>query len=469
MKYLMPSIAQTSYITNFYDASGHMVRGAYVVVTGHTDPGVDGYFDLQPGFFWWTGIYVNIVWGPQNNYLAPPFIFLMKYYSIILLVLAIPILIQLFRKLGLSLSQSFFAFFVFVMISITRYHYSAQAYTYLLFWLAIEILATKNFDIRSIVMLVLLFASTVFLHQGTTLYMLIAVFSLIIFSLCGKSLLREKGYSKLIYIFLLTSSIWLSRLMYMTVYTFKNFVDTLEAVIQTILRESTYIVQKSLLRSYPLWQTIVLYKAVFYIGMVVTLFLILLYRIWRARDKKSGLLFSISAGLVILLSPIALSLGGAGYIERVYDILTPLMAFSFLSLMNNAAKARKERYFITPLAMFLIIFASISGFIFYFSGRNFQSLLYSEVYIHNFFVGYGPNIASIYSKLNIQPILQLDYLNITLERGVLYSYAWHQDIELLYYKFGDIEILNHIKTVLILNTDLLYNSKTTMAFYNSYL
>jgi hypothetical protein len=40
-KYVLPDIAGSYYSQNFYDAGGHMIRGAFVTLTGHSDPSVD--------------------------------------------------------------------------------------------------------------------------------------------------------------------------------------------------------------------------------------------------------------------------------------------------------------------------------------------------------------------------------------------------------------------------------------------
>jgi hypothetical protein len=53
-------LADSSYITSFYDATTHFNRGLFVAVTGHSNPSVDLYFDVQPGFFWATAILSSV-------------------------------------------------------------------------------------------------------------------------------------------------------------------------------------------------------------------------------------------------------------------------------------------------------------------------------------------------------------------------------------------------------------------------
>jgi hypothetical protein len=77
-EYILPSVSDAYYNQDFYDAGGHMIRGAYVALTGHSNPQIDEYFDLQPGFFWVTGIFINVVYGSPDSPQDPIFSFLVQ-------------------------------------------------------------------------------------------------------------------------------------------------------------------------------------------------------------------------------------------------------------------------------------------------------------------------------------------------------------------------------------------------------
>ena len=119
------------------------------------------------------------------------------------------------------------------------------------------------------------------------------------------------------------------------------------------------------------------------------------------------------AGLRGVLVPITLALGGAGYVEKTYDVLTPLMALVMASAIGSGPK--------TWLATFAIV-ASVLGYVVYFSGYDFQSLLYSEVFGYKYVATFGANIAGVYPR---EPFA--------------YIQTWSNKIQNLYYKYNSIE------------------------------
>jgi len=135
--YFLPQYFDYAYLENFYDASGHMTKGKYVTLAGHSDVSVDAYFDIQPAFFWWTASFINLAYGTPSFPQDPVFMFLTKWFNVIILMLYLPILIAFFKVAGLSLRESLLAYGIFLLISLGRFHYSAQAYSYSLYWLAI--------------------------------------------------------------------------------------------------------------------------------------------------------------------------------------------------------------------------------------------------------------------------------------------------------------------------------------------
>jgi hypothetical protein len=78
IKLVFPDVAEASYVTNFSDSPGQLVRGLYVTATGHSNINVDGYFDMQPGFFWTTSIILNVANGVPSSLISPISEFIMK-------------------------------------------------------------------------------------------------------------------------------------------------------------------------------------------------------------------------------------------------------------------------------------------------------------------------------------------------------------------------------------------------------
>ncbi|MEM1645860.1 MAG: hypothetical protein QXL96_08350 [Ignisphaera sp.] len=468
-KYLLPNALDAYYVTNFYDAVGHMTRGAYVSITGHSDPSVDAYFDLQPGFFWWTSVFVNVIWGPPGSRYSPVFEVLIKHFNMLFLSLSIPMVICLFRAIGLTISESFIAYSIFTLISYGRFHYSAQAYTYLLYWVFLVLLfkSMKGNILRSslFVSIILVAISLVFLHQGSTLYSLISIFSLLIASILSRLRNHRGNLNFLAIVFLTFSATWLSYLAYMTIFTFRNFIDVLMRVYDKILEGGGGIVAKSIERPYMLWQNVVIFKAVFFTGMTVLSLTVLIVYATKKRPGISSHLLAVSLGIVLALSPIALSLGGAGYIERIYEILTPFVSFSLLLPLreNRMRKGMKARV----LLLTLITISSTLGYCIYFSGWNFQSVTYSGYLTDKFVIEHGPNIALTYSQLPLNSMLELNARNVDLRPNQFYLVQLHDEIYFLYYIAGSSEIVYEVKVRIINDASIIYSSKTSVLAYKS--
>ncbi|MEM0050732.1 MAG: hypothetical protein QXW39_09410 [Candidatus Bathyarchaeia archaeon] len=472
-KYLLPNALDTYYVTNFYDAVGHMTRGAYVSITGHSNPSVDTYFDLQPGFFWWTSIFVNVLWGFPSSLYAPVFEVLVKYFNVLILLLSIPIIISFFKTLGLTFSESFIAYSIFILISYDRFHYSAQAYTYLLYWVLLVLLLKSmkgNILKSSSFVSIILASSLVFLHQGSTLYSLISISSLFLASLISRSFISRSGNYKgslkfLAYTFLIFSAVWLSYLAYMTIFTFKNFINTLMSVYARIIEGGGEIVTTSVERPYTLWQNVVVLKAAYFVSMTVFSLAVLIVYAMKKRSGMSLFLLAVPLGIVLALSPIALSLGGAGYAERIYTILSPFISFSLLLLLRGERVRRDLKAYVLILALLTIF--SILGYCLYFSGWNQQSVTYSEYLTGKFIIEHGPNIALTYSQLPLNSMLSFNAGNVNLKSSQFYLIQLHDEILFLYYKGGSSENTYQVKVRIINDTSIIYASKTSILAYKS--
>jgi len=473
VKYFLPQYFDFNYFENFYDAGGHMLRGTYVTLTGFSNTSVDTYFDLQPGFFWWTAIFINTAYGTPVSPQDYIFLFMIKWFDIIILSIYLPILISFFRIAKFSARESFIGFTLFILFSLSRFHYSAQVYSYALYWLALEILLRmllkeNRIKVSNIIALVLIFASIIVVHQGISLFTFTTLFALLIgikFPLPKLRIDRSVYINKPLIAFIsIFSILWFSYLGYLTVYTFGSFVETVKFVILSLMDKGVInIVLQSIERPYPLWYQIVLVKAIYMLLLVSLSIIILLVIIFRKNKYEQTFaktFIFISVILVSIIGIITLTLGGAGYTERIPETLSPIIAYSLLKTFQLRLK---------KLSSLLLIILCILGGTLYFAGWNFQSIAYSEasgasaVSEFNFILLHGLNTAGIYSNTCSQslfyPIFPYNPIH-----NCLYIETRSNNIQAIYYLIGDTKPLEEINYMLTLNFNLIYSTPTTTIY-----
>jgi len=469
--YVLPQYFDYAYAENFYDASAHMSRGMYVTLMGHSDIHVDAYFDVQPAFFWWTATFINIIYGTPVSSQDPIFIFLMKWFNIVILMISLPILLVLFKVAGLSLRESFLACAVFLLIS-TRIHYSAQAYAYVLYWLVLVLILRffrrTKLGLDDILIYMLVTFSIVFVHQGITLFTLVSVAALVPGVLIRSSKLRINVYinvyNSIFTLVVLLIISWLIYLSYLTKYTFGNFLVTLKNVVITIIEKGVpSIVIKSITRPYELWAQIVLAKAIYFaLLMLIVIIILLIVNILNEKHEISYRIFLfIFSALTAVIGTIALTLGGAGYFERLPQALTPIISFTFLKSFEYFSRIRLvlRVTFIAIISVLLLLGSTLT----YFAGWNFQSTPYSEIITRNFIVEHGPNIANIYSKLCIMP-LYYPAFPYEFIPNCLYVETWHNNIQAIYYLVGDPEAVLKARIDIIRSFSLIFDVPTARVY-----
>ncbi|MEM1637589.1 MAG: hypothetical protein QW247_07720 [Pyrobaculum sp.] len=490
-KFLVPIYLDTNYITNFNDAQGHMIRGIYVTLTGHSNPLVDGYFDLQPGFFWWTAIFIDVLWGPQTSVVAPPFQTLITFFPLFAMVITTPILYVFFRRLGFDTKISWALMTLTIVLWYDRAHYSAQVYTYALYWLSLAIiLMVLHGERKAAWAFGPIGVSVIFLHEGTTLFIILALLGATLYAIWNREAYRRATFSLPAMLTFLTVS-WLLRLKYNTIWTFSNFVSVFNTTLYVYILQRlgihvfiaalgavsallvflfisrrarsainkravminiaaillalvvivyfSNIIERDLVRAYLPWEHVVMAKSVYYGALILlTLFILGLHRRLRPFAPVTWVLLFASGA-------VAFALGGAGYAERLYQISLPLVA---VALLTVAAKL--------PIRMSAVIIAiaAVPAFLFYFAGWNFQSVQYSEYYPLIFFVAYSPSTGP-YSKLPVLPNFFLINNNINL--GAYYNIAYGNYLEVMYY-YKQSYIINKINTYLLTHGSLIYNS-----------
>ncbi len=436
---ILPDVADSYYDQNFYDAGGHMTRGAFVTLTGHSNPNVDAYFDLQPAFFWFTAMFINIAYGTPSTPNDPIFSFFVKWFHVVAIIIYIPILFEFLRKYGLNYGETFLALFLFFVLSFSRFHYAAQTYANALFWLSIALLLDIIMyrDTKKIFMLMLVFTSTIFVHEGVTIFMVAALTSATIALLLSKHARKSLPTILMLSTYFLIA--WFLYLLYISKFTLSNFAGAVISVIKRYLFEGvTGVASQGVYRAWKPWEEIVMFKAV-YMGMLIISGTI--STAWMYKATKSGAYLTrafIILGVSIAIGAVATGLGGAGYIERVPELLLPLFSLAFVETHKQFNKCKycdALKKALTTLMMFFIVTAPFV----YFSGRNFQSVLTSVDNAGNFLRMHTQTIAELYITTMVRSAYAPLLTNSTFTSNTLY---WLQiDIQTLYYLIGNLQIM----------------------------
>ena len=439
-KFLVPDIADSYYDQNFYDAGGHMVRGAFVTLTGHSDPNIDGYFDLQPAFFWVTAVFINIVYGSPLSPSDPIFGFLVKWFNIIAIMIYIPILYLLFKKYGLKKGEAYLAFFLFFGLSFGRFHYAAQTYGNALFWLSLALVPDiiKHYDIKKILTLLPILTSLIFLHEGLTIFTAIALASILIALAFPRA---SKKSSQNVFILLFIFSItWFLFLLYVSKFTLSIFVNTFISVVKVYLIEgTTKVVEGGLTRPWQPWANVVFFKAIFMALIILATALTSLEIYIKLRNKIYKVTMFIIFGITAFLGLVAAALGGAGYIERIPLVLLPLIAVTFVESMSRERFSSNHKKVIATIALCFVIM----GLFAFFSGRNFQSVPTSEDKAGEFLITHTQSIAGLYPEIRTASAFTPLLTNSSLTSNAIYKLYRHDFIQTLYYNIGDIVALNN--------------------------
>lgn len=442
LKYVIPDLSETFYATNFSDVQAHLRRGLFVTKTGYSDIGVDLYFDMQPGFFWATSVILNLVYGVPSSVLSPISLFLAKWFHLLAFAAYLPLLYLFYKKLLGNISLVGGALLLQFALDTGHYHYAAQPYGNLLYWLALSLvlLYSNRRDLRFTVLLLVSGFSLIFLHQGLVIFLLVLIAAMIfypsIFRIIGKkSLGKTIIHSKSLWIpFAILFTCWLSYLMFLTVYTFEDFVTTLRAVVQDLVAENIGLISTGIQRPNPIWMEIVTCKAA-YIGALVLIGIILSFKnARRTNDDVDKAVFTIQLFTAIIMGTLSVSMGGAGYIERLLLVL-PLVTYSIIKyILSIKWRIRKiSTSAATTIVLALVIFLGMS---FFFSGRNFQSMTYTELAEEHFVVIKDPNnVAGLYTRMLKSPLsTEITY---GFYYGVLYELSPHDTIYCTYYITGE--------------------------------
>jgi len=479
VKFMAVDLVDKYYVTHFYDAPGHFVRGLYVVVSGHSNPRIDGYFDLQPAFFWVIAILLNIVGEVPKSYVDYPSMFLVKWFHIIAIMLYTPILYALYRYLFKDNLLASIAIFLHFGVEFTRFHYAAQTWGNALYWLVILLILkyVNSNDAKYLMLTSLVGISLVFLHQGVavaTILTLVALTSFTLFYSIAIKNRRGNLVATAVIALIVVLASWLIRLIYMAVPTFHSFVMLLRHIIKTAFTEGIEVIPEAASRADETWGFVVFLKSI-YLGTLILLPLTLLsYSIFKKRAKMDMLLLTIQLFMTIVFGGIAVYLGGVGFIERLPQLTLPIIVYSVVKdIITRPLTYKRKNFNIIAIGIILTTFIS-AGTVFYMSGRNFQSIPYGDYHSKFFLVINDPqNILGIYPKLRIKPIrdvVEEKLTNTTLDRPVqpmVISVLRHDIIQTKYYVCSDEQFILSITMDLMRKRNLIYQNPDALLYFTA--
>ena len=455
--YVGLQLSDSGYITNFFDGVTHIKRGLFVSSTGYSNPQLDSYFDMQSGFFWVTGILSEVCGLQLTSYVNSATVIIVEWSQVFALIIYLPILYILYKRL---LGNNFYvsiALLIHLSLEITTFHYAAQTYGRVIYWLILTIMFVIQKKPNKKMYFLALFSgvSLFFIHEGLTIMLLLAFAALVFYPLPFKILSRTGALIRKDFLFLFISLGlgWLIYLSYYTLYQFGNFWKSINIAFQSLIFEGTQIISIGTARADPIWAQIVTYKSI-YILILVGLGIVLSYiNGCKRKDDSDKLSFGILLFTTIIFGSAAIGLGGAGYLERLPSVLMPLIVYSAVKFFANFktkntinlrfSGRNKIRPLIIGVPLILIIFI---GSTFYLAGTNFHSVTFGEYY-SNAFVSEesSKNVVGIYSNLPIASVNSLilsELNNASINDEVLVSIQRRSILETYYYLYSNMTFIN---------------------------
>ncbi len=410
IKFLLPISFDTYYVTNHHDAFYHVPKGAYVTLVGHSNSQIEPYFSTQPGVFWFTAIWVEILFGEQFRVYAYPFIFLMKWFSIIIVTVNIPLMMFLFKRVFKNNRRCTALALIFAYLFFYhRFFYAAQVFAFIVYWftLAVIIKLFAERKISDFIIIVLVSFSMIFIHVGQTLTLLVTMVGALLSPTIMNLLIKVRPSSRYAFehysmtktslkpILLLSTIITMAfiiRLLHLSGFSFKSLINLVIGALKEYLYEPLSPIGSGIQRPYSLWSQIVMLKAVFFTSFIITAILLLTMLTCLHSSNQSininTILLSMLLITSVIMGGIYLGIWSSGGPERVYDSVVPLAVVSFIRFASykEFAVHRGKNIKCSIVFVFILVLFSILGSLAYFSGWNFQSISYSdEFYIRAFF------------------------------------------------------------------------------------
>lgn len=435
-RFYLPWFSFPQYGSEFYDAPGFLARTEYVLYTGHTTPiyPLDQIVRQEPGFEWANAMLIDIMNGIPTSPTAFILSFLVKYYNVIEVLVYTPIVLYVFRKLGLDIYKSFIGLIIFLGFEFSpNLHYVDQTYATPLYWLLLLLvyLSVKEGGLKHSVPIAVLSSGIMLSHLGVAFFSFFGLLTITIFYL-------RKNRTPLYYTALFGIG-WISYLNYLaTVYGYYVVLGYDVATIFTNLFSSINVASQDLYRPLPTWAEIVFYEAI-YMAIITLTPALLFFLLSRKSDKKEEYLMLAVLILItsLVVGPVAAKLGGAGYITRIPQQLMPFMAIAFAEISFS----RKLK----PLFATVVIILVLIGSLYYYEGRNFEATLNSNYFefLYTYAVSKPPSfLLTYYYPLSFNATLTLYYLPVVIE-----SY---------YYEYGNFSIIQEMVYNMSLRDGIIY-------------
>ncbi|MCI4409792.1 MAG: hypothetical protein JHC26_11925, partial [Thermofilum sp.] len=430
-RFYLPWFSFPQYRSEFYDAPGFLGRTEYVLYTGHTTPiyPLDSLVRQQPGFEWTNAILIDIINGIPTSPRAFILSFLVKYYNVIEALVYTPIVLYVFRKLGLDIYKSFMGLIIFFGLEFSsNLHYVDQTYATPLYWLLLLLvyLSVKEGGLRHSVPIAVISSGIILSHLGVAFFSFFGLFTITLYYL-------RKNRTPLYYTVLFGIG-WISYLNYLAMIYGSYVVLGYEVATYFIKPFSAFtVVSQDLYRPLPIWAEIVFYEAI-YMAIITLTPALLFFLLSRNSDKKEEYLMLAALILItsLIVGPVAAKLGGAGYITRIPQQLMPFMAIAFteLSFSRN----------LKPLFATIVIVLVLIGSLYYYEGRNFEATLNNNYF--EFLYSYA---------VSKPPSFLLTYYYPLRTNATLTGYTISGLIQSYYYEYGNFSIIQEI----VYNTSLM--------------
>jgi hypothetical protein len=429
-RFYLPWFSFPQYGSTFYDAGGFLERTEYVLYTGHTTPiyPLDQIVRQEPGFEWANAMLIDIMNGVPTSPTAFILTFLEKYYNVIEVLVYTPILLYVFRKLGLDIYKSFIGLIIFFGFEFSpNLHYVDQTYATPLYWLLLLLvyLSVKEGGLKHSVPIAVLSSGIILSHLGVAFFSFYGLLAIALYYL-------RKNRTPLYYTALFGIG-WVSYLNYLaTVYAGYVGLGYDVATFYTKPSSLITVISQDLYRPLPIWAEIVFYEAV-YMAIITLTPALLFFLLSRKSDKKEEYLMLAVLILItsLIAGPVAAKLGGAGYITRIPQQLMPFMAMAFAEISFS----RKLK----PLFATMVIILVLVGSLYYYEGRNFEATLNNNylTFLYTYAVSKPPSfLLTAYCPLGINATITGYSIS-----GLIQSY---------YYEYGNFSIIQEI----VYNTSL---------------
>jgi hypothetical protein len=481
-KYLLPTFADSYYITSFYDSVGHLMYQAFpVILSGHVDPNTVPYFDVQFMFYITMDMLGQVTLGPIQSIDANYVSFALSWFGPFIAILLLPILYIFFKNYGINGSYRYLGVLGVYGIYYQNFFFQSEVWADAELWVMLSIipLALKKSEWRWKVIFILLLATIIPTHEGVSVLAMTAVLSTFVYALMARvwlvgTSLRLSLIAIMIWFFYLLIQSQTALGAHQTIQSYANGV--LDFVRSALTGNIASQFGAQISRPSPIYSTKILFET-FFIGAVALLALAGYFVSISKKLQNVGLPMIMTLLSLVVVTPLALVFGGGNYVLRIPTITSPLLILGVLQLRNlrvrrNEATQCNIQSSVSPALTIILIVLIVSGTVIYFGGRNYQSTA----------AGDNPNLyASLHSPLYrpafpyslyiarqpIQSIYDL-YFNVQNLGTTTTTYSDLSSFMNVYLE--DTNNLTEVQYVLIYyqsNQDVVFSTNTAMVFYSN--